>query len=237
MLVVFRSTAAIYDLIYEAQGKDYAAESAELRSQIRARAPHAQSLLDVACGTGGHLEHLRDSFSVIGVDLDPAMLEVARARLPDVELLEADMRSFDLGRRFDAVVCLFSAVGYLRTADELASAIGAMARHLTPGGVLVVDGWVRPDRWRGEVTTGIDVAETDGIKVARCSLNRRVGAATSLEMHHLVATAEGIEHLVDHHELTLFEPAEYERALAAAGLAFDVVASPMPDRDRYIGVS
>src|SRR5438552_886674 len=106
---LFRSTAHLYDLIYEAAGKDYAAESAELHSLIQARNATAASLLDVACGTGAHLAHLGAWYEVAGVDVDPTMLAQARHRLPEtVPLIEADMRSFSLGRRFGAVICLFS---------------------------------------------------------------------------------------------------------------------------------
>lgn len=58
------------------------------------------------------------------------------------------MRSFDLGRRFDAVTCLFRSIGYMPTVEDLSAAVATMARHLVDGGVLVVDGWVRPDAWR-----------------------------------------------------------------------------------------
>jgi SAM-dependent methyltransferase len=111
---MFDRTAHLYDLLYSF--KDYEAESAALVALIRGRNPSASSLLDVACGTGRHLELLRPAFpDVAGVDLEPGLLEVARARLPEVSLSLADMRTFDLGRAFDAVTCLFSSVGYLMT--------------------------------------------------------------------------------------------------------------------------
>jgi hypothetical protein len=55
-------------------------------------------------------------------------------------------------------------------------------------------------------------------------------------MHHLIATPDRIEHLVDHHQLTLFEPGEYDTAFHAGGLIVEVVESPMEGRDRYIGM-
>jgi hypothetical protein len=55
-------------------------------------------------------------------------------------------------------------------------------------------------------------------------------------MHHLVATADGIEHLVDHHELTLFAPEDYEAAFRTSQLSVETVESPLPGRDRYVGV-
>jgi SAM-dependent methyltransferase len=233
---VYRATAHIYDLIYEAQGKDYAAEASVIDETIQARFPGATSLLDVACGTGGHLAHLRERYDVVGVDLDRGMLEVARRRLPHVELVEGDMRTIALDRTFDAVTCLFSAVGHLPTVNDLRTAFTTMARHLNPGGVLVVDGWVRPDQWRDPGTTSLDVAENDEVKVVRLTQSRRDGANTDLEMHHLIATATGIQHVVEHHELTLFTPDDYVGATIGAGLAAEVVESPMSGRDRYLGV-
>ena len=232
---MFGSTAHLYDLIYEAAGKDYAAESAELHELIEARNPSAMSLLDVACGTGAHLAHLRDWYEVAGVDVDPAMLAQARLRLPEaVPLIEADMRSFSLGRRFDAVICLFSSIGYMASAAELQSAVAAMADHLQTGGVLILDGWVRPQEWRDPGTVHVEVAERPEVSVVRVARSRRQGRTTHLEMHHLVATLDGVDHLVDHHTLTLFAPDEYEAALAGAGLDFEVLPSPMPGRDRYV---
>jgi ubiquinone/menaquinone biosynthesis C-methylase UbiE len=234
---MFRHTAHIYDLLYEATGKDYARESTDLHHLIEQRRPGARTLLDVACGTGGHLRHLRRWYDVTGVDLDPGMLDQARGRLPDVRLVEADMRTLALDASFDAVVCLFSSIGYLRSADELVTAVGAMARHLTPGGVLIVDGWVRPDAWISGGTTEATTATSERVTVVRMSRSRRQGDRTFLEMHHLIGTPDGIEHVVDHHELTLFAPADYEAAFGASGLVVDIVESPMPGRDRYVAVT
>jgi ubiquinone/menaquinone biosynthesis C-methylase UbiE len=100
---MYTLSAPIYDAIYRAMGKDYAAESAEIRDMVRSRAPEARTLLDVACGTGAHLAHLAEWFEVVGVDSSVEMLEEARKRAPDAELLHADMADLNLGREFDAV--------------------------------------------------------------------------------------------------------------------------------------
>jgi SAM-dependent methyltransferase len=230
------ATAKYYDLIYEAAGKDYAQESADIRQLIDSRRPGARRLLDVACGTGGHLRHLRQWYEVKGVDLDPSMLDEARLQLPDVPLAEADMRTLELGERFDAVVCLFSSIGYMRSTKELAAATSAMARHLEPGGVLVLDGWVRPDAWIDGGLTTVETARAADVTVVRLGRSARQGATTTLELHHLIATDDGIEHVVDHHELTLFTPDDYVVALQGAGLAVETAPCPMPERDRYVGV-
>ncbi|MBA2569767.1 MAG: methyltransferase domain-containing protein, partial [Chloroflexi bacterium] len=88
---MFRKTAELYDLFYD--WKDYAAEVERLAVIVAERVPGARTLLDVACGTGRHLELLRGRFVVEGVDLDAGLLAVARERLgPDVPLHRGDMR-------------------------------------------------------------------------------------------------------------------------------------------------
>ena len=153
-----------------AAGKNYEVEAEDLHALIQTRRPGAASLLDVACGTGAHLFHMRRSYEVAGVDLAPAMLDEARNRLPDVPLIEGDMRSFALGRSFDAVTCLFSAIGYMQSTAELDEAVRNMRTHLAPGGVLVVDGWVRRQKWRDPGTVHVLSGHRDDLAVAasRC---------------------------------------------------------------------
>ena len=233
--MTYDRTAAVYDLLYQGLGKDYAAESLAVHELIQSRSPGARTLLDVGCGTGGHLRHLTQWYDATGVDLAPAMLAEAATHLPGTRLVEADMRSFDLGRHFDAVVCLFSVVGHLSTVEDLNAAVATMAGHLAPRGVLIVDGWILPERWRGNVGTEIDVAEDETTKVVRVWHTRRVGDVTHLAAHHLIATVDGVDYVVDEHELRLFAREDHEGAFKKAGLAVETTASPMPSRDRYIG--
>ena len=78
---------------------------------LRSRLPAAKSLLDVACGTGAHLETFAKLFEhAEGLEFAPAMREIAERRLPGLAVHGGDMRGFDLGRAFDAVTCLGNAV-------------------------------------------------------------------------------------------------------------------------------
>ena len=135
-----------YDLVYAS--KDYAAESEKLRGFIEARAPGVKTLLDVACGTGQHLHQLRNHYEVEGLDLSEAQLQIARERIPDGAFRRGDMLNFDLGRRFDVVTCLFSSIGYMRSIDRLNETVANMARHVEPGGLLIVEPWLTPETWR-----------------------------------------------------------------------------------------
>ena len=143
---MFTKGAALYDTVYGSE-KDYAAGADHVRLAIAAAASRPiRSLLDVACGTGRHLEHLRPHYDeVVGLDLDAGMLVIAAQRLPGVRLVEADMLTFDLARQFDAVTCLSSSIAYVRTPEKLDAAVARMARHVAPGGVLVVEPFFDPD--------------------------------------------------------------------------------------------
>jgi SAM-dependent methyltransferase len=234
---VYDKSARIYDLLYVGSGiKDYPAEAAELHRIVDDACPSAQTLLDVACGTGAHLVEMQRWYAVEGVDVSPAMLEVARARLPGIPLHEGDMRTLDLGKTFDAVTCLFSSIGYMTDPAEMRSAIARLAAHVAPGGVLIIDGWVRPEQWRDNFRPDSpDFASDDEETVVRLSYSRREGNITELEMHHLVQTDGGVEYFMEAHRLRLTATDEYVSAVENAGLKAQVIADYMPNRDRIVG--
>lgn len=215
--------------------KDYVAESETVRGLIEARRPGARTLLDVACGTGKHLEHLRENFEVQGLDLSADQLEVARERLPGVPLHEGDVADFDLGRRFDAVTCLFSAIGSVRTLERMRAAVAAMAMHLEPGGVVILEPWVKPEDWREDTLHALWVDEPE-LKIARVNTSERVGDLAVMDMHHLVGTPEGVEHFVERLELSLFTHEQYLDAFSAAGLEVEHDPEGLIGRGLYIGV-
>src|SRR5262249_32549556 len=131
---MFTESAEFYDAIYSF--KDYAAEAAQVAAKTRAARPDSRTILDVACGTGEHARLLaqRHGFEVDGLDLDPGLLRLARQKHPAGQFLQADMSDFTLGRRYDAILCLFSSIGYLVTLDRITRALVCFRRHLAPRG-------------------------------------------------------------------------------------------------------
>ena len=66
--------AKYYDILYA--WRDYAKESrVSLRQIERYKRSQGKSLLDVGCGTGKHVEHLKSGFDCVGLDASEAMLE------------------------------------------------------------------------------------------------------------------------------------------------------------------
>lgn len=234
----YARSATSYDLLYEGAGiKDYASEAAAINQLIRQRNPEARTLLDVACGTGQHLAYLRDRYSIEGVDVTEQMLDIARARLPGVTLHRGDMRTLDLGRTFDAVICMFSSIGHLTERDDMHEAFRRFARHLAPGGVLIVDGWVRPEEWKPGFRSPMQHARRDDREVFRLVHSRRDGRITTQTHHYLVRDSRGIDHFVEEHVLALTPTDEYLKAAENAGLRAEVLPNYMPDRDRIAGVN
>lgn len=204
---MFRKTADVYDLVYA--WKDYAGEASRLCELI---GRPGGTLLDVACGTGKHLEHLAAHYRCEGLEIDPGMAQIARARGFTVH--EGDLATFDLGRRFDAVTCLFSSIGY---ADGLDVAVANLGRHVAPGGVLVVEPWLSPEIVvPGRVS--VHTADTERVKVARMNSIDVEGRASVLKFHYLVGREGAVEHLTERHVLWLWTRDEYEAAFARAGL-------------------
>ena len=216
---LYRHTAALFDIRY-AQ-KDYKAEADHYVSLMERLKPGARTLLDVACGTGSHLNAFVGHYNSEGLDLNRELLAIARQRLgPDVPLHEGDMTDFDLGRTFDLVNCLFASTPYLLTVERLQAAIGAMARHLGADGILFIEPWLTPSVYR-ENEVVHNLRRTSELTASWMYVQRRVGSVAVWDINWLIGTsADGVTHVVEREELALYKPEDYHDAFTAAGLAW-----------------
>lgn len=99
-------------------------------------------ILELACGAGRVAVALAEAgWDVVGLDLQPYLLERARARAEErglaarTEFLRGDMRAFALGRRFPLVILPYNTLGYLLTDAEVLDCLRCVAGHLAPGGL------------------------------------------------------------------------------------------------------
>jgi len=231
---MYTKSAAFYDAIYAARGKDYAAEAAWLRAAYRnAAAPRAR-LLDVACGTGLHLSQLQTDFSVEGLDAEPAMIALARERLPGIPLHVARMQDFTVEGRFAIVQCLFSSIGYVADEAELRATIVRFASVLEPRGILVIEPWFEPSDWSESHLDAVYV-DAPELKIARIGKSERYGTTSVLRYEYLVGEPGGLSAFAESHALQLFTEAQYRDAFAAAGLAVRNERTDLFDRGLYVG--
>lgn len=232
---MFTQSAHYYDAIYQALGKDYAAEAAHLQALMQTHKQSAGNrLLDVACGTGAHFPYLRQAYVIEGLDADASILHIAQAKFPDQTFHLGDMVDFELGRTFDVITCLFSSIGYVKTLSRLHQTIGNFSRHVAPGGLVIVEPWFAP----GVLQTGyLHAAFVDqpDLKIARMSINEIVGNISILNFHYLIATEGEIRHTTERHELGLFTHEEYLTAFTAQGLTPLYDDQGLTGRGLYIG--
>jgi SAM-dependent methyltransferase len=125
--------------------------------------PRGARLLDLACGWGRHAVELsRLGYEVWGVDRSMTLLGRARRLAPrrgaDPTWVCGDIRELPWREAFDAVVCMFSSLGYFLDDDEDRRALRASCQALRPGGLLLVETMHRDfvarefaerDWWRG----------------------------------------------------------------------------------------
>lgn len=234
---MYTQSAKYYDALYRATGKDYAVES-DLIARIieQRRRSGGKALLDIGCGTGKHIEYLRKQYECEGLDIERTMLDIARDRNPGVVFHLGDMMGFNLGKRFDAIISLFGAVGALPNVARLDQALGTFARHLRPGGVVIVEPWNSPENWKDGSVHALFVDDPE-LKVARMSVSRRDGNVAILNFHYMVASRDGIRTFTEPHRLTLFTAEDYRNAFRKAGLFVEFEEPGPSGRGLYVGYS
>lgn len=230
---MFTASADYYDLLYSTI-KDYAAESATIAALLRRLNPNCRTILDAACGTGEHAKQLAArGFDVNGFDLSPAFVAIARAKHPAGRFVVADMSDFQFDERYDAVICLFSSIGYLRTLDRVEAVLRRFREHLAPGGVIVVEPWFQPGVL--DITRVFrSSAEATGVRIERSAHNEIDGRISRTHFEYDITDAAGTRHASEVHELGLFTTAEMIDAFHRAGLEVEHDPTGLTDRGLFI---
>jgi SAM-dependent methyltransferase len=222
---VFRDYAEFYDSLYA--DKDYVVEVRSLERIFSEHGvDHGASVLDLGCGTGGHVIPLAQAgYRVTGVDRSPEMISIAREKAEiagvDPALLVGDVRDISLDATFDAVISMFAVVGYQLTNHDLAAMFSVARRHLGVGGVFTFDAWFGPAvlAQKPEVKRK-EVALDDGgtlVRVATPTLD--VVAQTVRVDYHLVRDRRqgAVEEVEESHTMRFLFAQETAYMLEIAG--------------------
>jgi SAM-dependent methyltransferase len=167
----YDALAPLFDVMTDWDAR-LAAEWPFLEAALQER--HAATVLDAACGSGGHaLALARGGYRAAGADASPVMIQMARAKAL-AEELDIPFAVSDLAGladvpgfgTYDAVLCLGNSLPHLLSRPELVSALRGMAAVLRPGGVFVTQNlnydlrWQRQPRWfasQGSTLAGEEV--------------------------------------------------------------------------------
>jgi ubiquinone/menaquinone biosynthesis C-methylase UbiE len=152
MLTPAERSAQLYDLMVG----DWPGEMDFYRELALAAKANGQAILEVACGTGRvALRLAQTGVRVVGLDLSPQMLAVARAKDTaglDVTWVQGDMRSFALDETFGLIIVPGHSFQHMKTPADQVAALRCMKHHLAPDGLLVVHLDHQDIDWLGDLT-------------------------------------------------------------------------------------
>ncbi len=184
----------------------------------------ASTLLDLGCGGGKNAFNLKREFDVTGLDLSPAMIAQARSLNPECAFVQGDMRTFGLGRSFDAVL-VDDAISHMTCRDDLVAAFRAAAAHLNPGGVLIATPDVTAETFqqnRTVATPATRAATPYGLEVVFVENSYDpdpMDEQFDATILYLIRDHGRLRIETDHWTMGLFPLDAWRTALRAAGLA------------------
>lgn len=192
--------------------------------------PQTHSLLDLGCGTGSITlpiaEDMPAGSRVVGVDLSPKMIEIARARAPEHTWVVGDICAPPVTGRFDLIVICFHTLQLLLEDAQLDQAFGAIAGLLTPGGRFAFD--IYQPNLEFLATVGPEpyvtrrFADTTGRDIEVVELNGKYDSESRILSGDWVmrdaATGAAIDVAPIIQRVRQFFPADIDRALTKAGM-------------------
>lgn len=222
----FEDYAKYYDLLY--QDKNYEKECDFIEEIFhRFSSTRVKSVLDAGCGTGGHAIPLaRRSYAVTGVDSSEIALKLAQEKAgkenpdPDMVFYRGDLRQLDLGRQFDACICMFSVVGYITETDDFIETVKRIRRHLECGSIFTFDFWNGLAVLRIMPAPRIKTARDTGLSVIRVAQPELDALNHLCRVHyHLLVNREGrmVDEVTETHVVRYYFPQEIRHYLHDAG--------------------
>lgn len=179
-------------------------------------------VLDIACGAGRHaIAFARRGFNVTANDLSCFLLDTAKNEAREkglgIGFSCSDMRSINLGQRFDLIVQLFSSFGYFETDQEDRSVIRNVSGMLCPGGWYVLD-LINPVYLKRHITLCTEkTVETLSITEERELTDRNVCKTIRIR-------DENGKECSFSESVRLFSPAEISLLLESEGLEVGFIA-------------
>jgi ubiquinone/menaquinone biosynthesis C-methylase UbiE len=220
--LLYNKFAKYYDKIYSEL--EYEKDSEVLKWLInKHKHTEGNRLLDVACGTGNHAQYLVDKFSILGIDTSEEMLKIAREKVKDAEFKLDNMQTFDLDEQFDAIICMFSSIGYNTSYEDLEATLRNFHRHLRPGGVMIFDTWFHKKGWI-EGYMSINTVIEDNLQVARISQSWSKNDLGNFNMVFMIKEEGKVDFEIDQHTLLIIDIDNVKAIMDSVGFTTEIYA-------------
>lgn len=236
MSALYDKEAALYDLLYH--DLDYEASATELHAHLgKMGLEEGARVLDAACGTAKFTNPLNAWYKADGFDLSDGQIKVAQKNFPHLNLWVDDMAGFKVEEAYDALICMFSSIGYLMPEQKLADGLACFASALKPGGKLVIQPWFKPSVYN-EGQINVTTYDGDDMKISRQITSRIEDGHTLMNCHFLVSRpGEDPEYFTNCHRLGLYTPDLTLRLLNEAGFDAEYTEEgPLASRGLYSAV-
>ena len=213
----FKVISTYYDALYVSD-REYAPEAAKVKELLARHGVSAQTdLLILACGTGGHVPYFKNDYNVSGLDLSKDMLDVAREKYPDIRFYLGNLIDFELGTKYDAMICLYGSIGFVKTVQNLRASMKRVAAHLRPNGLALITPWSTVEDFQDLIV--VEAANRSDCKIARMEQVRlKEPGILEVTFHHLVGKNNDITYNKQSMEIGLFSREEYRSAMTDAGM-------------------
>ena len=206
---LYQKFAPYYDIIYA--DKKYQKEVNFIDTIIK-KHNQGKSIIDLACGTGNHARLLvKKGYSVVGVDKNKQVLKLAKKKVAQAEFKQGDMRTFNLKKKFDAVLCLFTAINYNLTMANLVKSLQNFKRNLKEGGVIIFDSPLHSP----QTYMSADFLPQDVITLY---VNRDINKIREVLIYWISKKNKKIKVLKDIHQIRFYSLKELSAAIQKAGL-------------------
>ncbi|MGB9804047.1 MAG: class I SAM-dependent DNA methyltransferase [Desulfofundulus sp.] len=215
----YAGLAKIYDLLVT--GVDFESWANYLEEILKRFNHYPRTILDLACGTGNTtLPLARRGYQVMGLDLSPDMVNIAREKAAKqglaVNFFTADMRSFQLEKPVDLITCFHDGLNYLANYEDLMRTFKQVKENLTPGGLFIFD--LNAIEWLTGTRPEVCIIDEQDFTLIWQSCYSSVNFSWEIKITAFIKNGECYYKFTEQHREYGYTPDQVHRALQAAEL-------------------
>lgn len=226
MLKLYHELAYLWPLLSPPQDYEPEAEAigAVIDAYLQKQGDTLPCLVEMGAGGGHTLSHLAGDFELIAVDVAEPMLVNCSLICPEAQTVLGDMRTIDLGRTVD-IVLIHDAVDYMLSPSDVQAALHTAAKHLKPGGLLIVAPTYTTESFEDGQSISDEHADEQVHVAFTSSVNRVQNHPSQFVMSMVFDITENSQttRFTDAHTCGLFSQDDWSQWITEAGFTFERV--------------